>query len=58
MQDAEFNTLSYDFNDLLISVLIIHILSVKVMWVTGQIGYLSKKLDTNKYKSQPKVISG
>ena len=41
MKDAEFNTLSYDFNDLLISVLIIHILSVKVMWVTGKMGYLS-----------------
>ena len=55
---AEFNTRSYGVNNLLLSVLIIHILSVNVMWVTGQIGYLSKKLDTNKYKSQPKVISG
>ena len=58
MQVAEFNNLSYGFNNLLLSVLIIHILSVKVMWVTGQIGYLSKNLETNKYKSQPKVISG
>ena len=58
MQVAEFNTRSYGVNNLLLSVLIIHILSVKVMWVTGQIGYLSKNLETNKYKSSPKVISG
>ena len=41
MQVAEFNNLSYGLNDLLLSVPIIHTLSMKVMWVTGKIGYLS-----------------
>ena len=41
MQVAEFNTRSYGVNNLLLSVLIINILSVKVMWVTGKMGYLS-----------------